>query len=134
MAWPVKAYMPRWDAENAAKFVSVDDTADPLCHASVTTPMAQQPASLPPLVISQPVPSEQPQQAPISSDLEDLHEHFKKLQEYSKKLTKEVVKLGHEKENRTEVILKMQKFMDEYQILREEQDSHDQKFQHEVKS
>ena len=129
--------MPPWDAEYMAQFVSVDDTADPPCHTIVTTPIAKQPAPLPPRMVS--VPPEhihlatQPQQAPISSDLDDLSQYLKKLQDCFKKLKKDVMKFGHEHEDHTEVILKMQKFMDEYQKLRNEQDSHDEKFQHEVK-
>ena len=121
------------DAENVDQCVSRDDTADPSCHAAVATPMqpaghgmAQQPAPLLPLVISnkvQLVPPEQPQQihlvtqppisrAPISSDLDDMYEHFKKLQKYTRAINKEVEKLRDEKEDHMEVILEIQKERD----------------------
>ena len=117
--WSVKAYMPPWGADNQAHFVSNDNTADPHCHTVVTTPMAEQPAPLPPLMVS--VPSEhihlatQPQQAPISSDLDDLNQYLKKLQDCFKNVQKDVVELGHEQDFHTEIILEMRLIMDEYQ-------------------
>ena len=44
-----------------------------------------------------------------------MYEHFKKLQKYARAIHKEVVKLGHEQEDHTEVILEMQKLRDEQQ-------------------
>ena len=98
------------DAEHVDQFVSRDDTADPSCHAAVTTPMAQQPAPLLPLVISQPVPSEQPQQAPISSEWDEMFKNFKNLQKYAHATHKDVVKMGQDND---QIILVMQELIDE---------------------